>query len=141
MSLPTTTVIKPPSPAGLYNDGNLPYGAAVLTILANNAGADTQYDTDDFSLSFPSRRIERTNRYGVPNAAALIAQTPTGSCTAQIATNTTVLPAAGNVVYADITGFTADATPGQGWIIDDVSPPFQKENYLVCRLTFHAKLN
>ena len=136
MSIATTSILVPPVPASdVYNDGSIPHGAAQLTFAGKGSGgSDATYDTDDFSPAFPSNRVERTNRYGVPGGAFGVPKTPTGTCTVQIATASSYVPRTGDVFTADVTGSTS-------WYVTDVTAPFEKEQYQMVRLSYAQKLN
>lgn len=74
----------------LYNINNIPHGTAILTI---NAVA---YKTDDLNISNPTEQLGRKEVTGEDSTdLVVIAGRPTGTATLQLATTTTVIPAAG----------------------------------------------
>ncbi len=126
ISYPSTAGVNPTG--SVYNDGNSVYGSASVTI-----NGTATYDTDNFSPSFPANRKEQTNRYGVPIRAFGLPVTPSASMTLQIPTTATYMPAPGNTVVVDIATGT--------WFVDNVNPPYRKDDYLLVAITVHQKLN
>lgn len=116
---------------GLFNDGASVYGSATITL---TSGGSNSFDTNDFTPEEDSVRKELTNKFGVPAQAFWLPVTTNGSCNLQIPTNTTNLPKPGGTFTADITGAVV-------WVIDKVSLPFKKDDFLIVPIGFHAKLN
>ena len=134
--LATPGSYTPPVPASdVYNDGTIPHGAAQLTFAGKKSGGgDEVMDTEDFTPNFPSNRVERTNRYGVPGGAFGVPKTPNGTCTVQIALASTYIPRPGDV-------FSADTYAGVSWYVTDTTIPQEKEQYQMVRLSYSQKLN
>ena len=116
---------------GTYNDGSSVYGSATITL---TSGGSNSFDSNDFTPDYDSARKELTNKFGVPNQAFALPVTPNGNCNLQVASNTTNLPKPGNTFTTDITGTIT-------WLIDKVSLPYKKDDFLIVPIAYHQKLN
>jgi hypothetical protein len=102
----------------------LPYGSRVVTIGA------VGYIANNFSTSQSLNVIERTDSLGAPNGAVGIRQANTGSAQLQLATSSTTIPSAGDVVTVDATGY----------FLTEVSRPEEAQGFKVVDISFRESV-
>jgi hypothetical protein len=129
ISYPTVPLTTPTG--GVFNDSSSVYGSALLTF---TSGGTQTYDTNDFTPEYEASRKELTNRNGVPIKAFGLPVTPNGNCNIIISSNSSQIPNPGWT-------FTADSTGTMTWIVEKVSTPFKKDDFLIVPLSYHQKLN
>ena len=83
------------------NDGGIPYGSQVLTLLATTtATSGTTYIADNIDFTDPSKEINRTNQLDEPSGSVNYDDFQRATATLQLATTTTPLQLAGDAVDA-----------------------------------------
>jgi hypothetical protein len=132
----STSALVPVVPAGdAFNDGSAPHGSAQLTIAGNGAGgANSTYDSDDFTANFTSKVVTQNNRYGVPVRKFGIFMDLKGSSTWQFPLSNTVAPKIGDL-------FTSDVLPGVNFWVTEASLKLATEAFYLWNVTFEQKLN
>lgn len=96
------------------NDGAIPYGSIVLTINS------ITYVADSFSISRPSKTIERTNETDLPSGQVSYDGFVTGSATLQLASGSTAIPAMYDTFTTSVSGTS------ETFYIDSVTQPLEK---------------
>ena len=83
--------------AEVKNNGTVQYGSRVLTIGASTGGTGgVAFVADNFSVTRPTKTIERTNETDAPSGQATYTTFVTGSATLQLAASTTKAPSLGH---------------------------------------------
>jgi hypothetical protein len=76
-----------------YNDGAVPYGSRILSIINTTTGATAVvFVAENVSIQRPTNIIERKDENDEPSGQVLVKNFNTGSATLQLATSTTVPP-------------------------------------------------
>jgi len=124
-------------PDPFLNDGGIPYGSQVLTLLATTtATSGTTYIADNIDFTDPSKEINRTNQLDEPSGSVNYDDFQRGTATLQLATTTTPLPAKGAV--AQITVGVAETF---WFFVYDRSAPKAKGEDHKCNVTFKRLYN
>lgn len=117
--------------AAIKNDGTVPYGSVVLTINA------VTYVAESFNVTRPTTKIERLNELNEPNGKVTIANFVTGTAVLQLATTSTVIPAAGQEF-----SLTLDSAIGsETFYVTDREQPLSQGEAKKCSITFDKKYN
>lgn len=127
--------------AAFFNDGTVQYGSQTLTIGTWTAGtpptigSTTTYIADSFSISRPSKTIERTDADDDPAGQVSYAGYVTGSATLQLAGSSTAIPALGKAFTSSVSG------AAEYFYIDSVDQPYSKEAETKVNITFRKIIN
>jgi hypothetical protein len=98
------------------NNGNVPYGAYVVTI------SSVGYVAENINPSFPTNIIERLDQLGEPSGQVFVPGFGTASMTLQRPTTTTALPSIGATV-----SIATNAGMGTyAWLISEVSAAYEQ---------------
>lgn len=118
---------------GVYNDGGLEYGGAIITVTPKAGGATFDcVSQSQFNPKSPTMRVENVNKFGVPEKAFGIKKTLNGSDVFQ-------LPSGKTIQNGDT--FVADQTGAKVWIVHEADNPFENEGYRKQSVTYYEKLN
>ena len=118
---------------GVYNDGGLEYGGAIITVTPKAGGdAFSCVSQSGFNPKNATMRVENINKFGVPEKAFGIKKTINGSDVFQ-------LPSAKTIMPGDT--FTADQTAAKVYIVHSVDNPFENEGYRKQSVEYFEKLN
>ena len=115
--------------ADTYVDNGLPFGSILVTINGHD------YEFENFTPKYPTRKIEREDHIGVPNGFALIKGFTTATATVQLDTEATTRLTVGDT-------FTHDYGRGdQTWVIGEVDDPLPQKDYWKMNVTIHLSPN
>jgi hypothetical protein len=119
------------------NDGSIPYGSQVLTLLATTtATTGTAYIADNIDFSDPSKEINRTNQVDEPSGSVNYDDFQRATATLQLATTTTPLPTKGHVAQ-----ITVGAGETLWFFVYDRTAPKNKGEDHKCNVTFKRLYN
>lgn len=111
------------------NDGAIPYGSIVITINS------VTYIADSFSISRPSKTIERTSEVDLPTGQISYDGFVTGSATLQLASDSTAIPAMYQTFTSSVSGSS------ETFYIDSVTQPLEKGGEKKINITFRKQYN
>ncbi len=123
--------------AAFFNDGSLPYGSQVLTLLATtSATTGTTYIADNIEFNDASKEINRTNELDEPSGSVNYEDFERATATLQLATTSTPAPTKGHVAQLQRAGGTS-----YWYFVFDVTEPKSKDAAHTVNVTFKRKIN
>lgn len=123
--------------SAFVNDGSIPYGSQVLTLLATQtATTGVTYIADNIDFSDPSKEINRTNQIDEPTGSVNYNDFMRCTATLQLATTTTPLPQKG--YFCSITVGPSETFT---FFVFDRSAPEEKGADRKCNVTFKRAYN
>lgn len=123
-------------PAGTKTDGGLVFGSQIVAI-DSGAGA-VNYIAEDIRITAPTRVLDSSNQFGVPNKQALIDAKKSGTLTLQLADENTVAPARKAVVPIKPIGVGSAV---QNYLITEVGEQFVADGVTKVTISVIQKLN
>lgn len=118
---------------GVYNDGGLEYGGAIITVTPAAGGATFDcVSQSGFNPKNATTRVENVNKFGVPTKAFGIKKTINGSDVFQLPSGKTIMPG---------DSFVADQTGSKVYIVHNADNPFENEGYRKQSVEYYEKLN
>jgi len=122
--------------SAFYNDGSIPYGSQVVTLLATTtATTGTTYIADNINFSDPSKEINRTDQLDEPSGSVNYEDFERATATLQLATSSTPPPTKGYVCQLTQPGGT------QVWyFVFDRELPVAKDAAHVANVTLKRKI-
>jgi hypothetical protein len=130
------------------NDNTVQYGSIVLTIGTFAAGtpptisSTTTFVADNFTITRPSKTIERTNEIDEPSGQVSYLGFVTGSAQLQLASGSTLYPLHGK--HFTVTLFDTDGSgsnDAEYFYIDSVDQPLVKDGEKKVPITFRKIYN
>lgn len=120
-----------------YNDGSIPYGSQVVTLMASTTHTTgTTYIADNIEFSDPSKEILRTNQIDEPSGSVDYSDFSRATSTLQMATTSTPLPSKGSVASLSRAGGTSAF-----YRVFDVTEPQSKDAARVINVTWKKIIN
>jgi hypothetical protein len=114
--------------AAVHNDGSVDYGSRVLSINSVN------YVADNFTVTFSTKEILRTNELGEPSGHVLVSDFVRGTAQLQTGANTTFV-AVGQTFVTNV----GNTTNGN-YVIASVEVPEDKEGEKKQSISFIKKV-
>jgi len=103
-----------------YNDSNVPFATGGVLCVINSGS----YVLEDFTITRPSKTIERPDEIGGPNGFVVVKGQPSCTGVLQIATSSTARPLLGQTFTST---WTQSGT--EVWAINSVSEPYRIGDY------------
>lgn len=105
----------------------IPHGSRVVTI--TRSGTPTTYIADNFSPSYPGKKLNQNDQLGRARRFKIARDFPTATATLQLESTTTVIPQIGEEIPADANDRVTK------WVITDVSPAEQADAIRTVNIT------
>jgi hypothetical protein len=113
-----------------YNDANVPYGSAVITI------GGVGFVAESITITEPSTTIEVRNQIGEPSGQVTIPGFITGSTPLQFPTTAQVAPTIGATFL-----YAANGATSTTYYVSEVGQPVTQMDIKKAQLSFRKRLN